>query len=100
MVYGRTEQKNKHIMRQPPEKWIVCIGHHKPFIPAERWLAAQERFQQNTFNKTMKYDVPLLKGVVRCKCGCLMAVARKKTQIRHTQPLPLPETQPAGDRCV
>ena len=78
MVYGRTEQKNKRIIRQPPEKWIVCIGHHKPFIPSERWLAAQERFQQNTFNKTMKYDVPLLKGVVRCKCGCLMAVARKK----------------------
>ena len=27
----------------------------------------------------MKYDVPLLKSVVRCaKCGCKMAVARKK----------------------
>lgn len=78
MVYGRTNQKNKRIIRQTPDKWIVCLGHHKPFIPAEQWLAVQERFQQNTFNKTMKYDVPLLKGVVRCKCGCLMSVARKK----------------------
>lgn len=78
MVYGRTDQKNKRIIRQTPDKWIVCLGHHKPFIPADRWLAVQERFQQNTFNKTMKYDVPLLKGVVRCKCGCLMSVARKK----------------------
>ena len=78
MVYGRTNQKSKRIIRQTPDKWIVCLGHHKPFIPAERWLAVQERFQQNTFNKTMKYDVPLLKGVVRCKCGCLMSVARKK----------------------
>ena len=78
MVYGRTNQKNRRIIRQPPDQWIVCLGYHKPFIPAERWLAVQERFQQNTFNKTMKYDVPLLKGVVRCKCGCLMSVARKK----------------------
>lgn len=78
MVYGRTDQKNKRIIRQTPDKWIVCLGRHKPFIPADRWLAVQERFQQNTFNKTMKYDIPLLKGVVRCKCGCLMSVARKK----------------------
>lgn len=79
MVYGRTDQKTKRAVRQPPDKWIVCIGHHKPFLPAEKWLAAQERFKQNTFCKTMKYDIPLLKGVARCgKCGCLLAVARKK----------------------
>ena len=78
MVYGRTDQKGRKAVRQPPDRWVVCIGHHKPFLPAGRWLAAQERFQQNTFCKTMKYDVPLLKGVVRCKCGCLMSVARKK----------------------
>lgn len=78
MVYGRTDQKGKTTIRQKPDKWIVCIGQHKPFIPAGRWLAAQERFRQNTFNKSMKYDIPLLKGVVRCKCGCLMSVARKK----------------------
>lgn len=78
MVYGRTCQKNKNQRKQPPEKWIVCAGYHKPFIPARQWLAVQECFKKNTFNKATKYDVPLLKGVVRCKCGCLMAVSRKK----------------------
>lgn len=78
MVYGRTDQKTKKSIRQTPDKWIVCIGHHKPFITADKWLAVQARFKQNTFNKTMKYNIPLLKGIVRCKCGRLMTVARKK----------------------
>lgn len=38
----------------------------------------QARFAQNKFDKTMKYDVPLLKGVLRCSCGSIMCVARKK----------------------
>ncbi|MFG6329262.1 MAG: recombinase family protein [Lachnospiraceae bacterium] len=81
MVYGRSTEKNKKHTLQPPDKWIVCIGVHKPFIPAAKWLAAQERFKQNIFNKTMKYDIPLLKGVLRCaNCGRLMAVSRKKTK--------------------
>ena len=79
MVYGRSSEKTRRHVVQPPDQWIVSLGCHKPFIPADKWLAAQERFQQNTFDKTMKYDVPLLKGVVRCaKCECKMAVARKK----------------------
>ncbi len=81
MVYGRsTEKTHKHKL-QPPDKWLVCIGYHKPFISAKKWLAVQEQFRQNNFDKTMKYDIPLLKGVLRCaKCGCLMAVSRKKTK--------------------
>lgn len=80
MVYGRsTEKTHKHTL-QSPDKWLVCIGYHKPFIPAKKWLAVQERFKKNTFDKTMKYDIPLLKGVLRCaKCGCLMGISRKKT---------------------
>ncbi len=85
MVYGRSTERGrdkKHVF-QPPEKWIVCLGHHKPFISAGKWLAVQERFKQNTFDKTMKYNIPLLKGVVRCgRCGCLMGVARKKLKSR------------------
>ena len=80
MIYGRSSEKSgKHII-QPHEKWIVCLGYHKPFIPADKWLAVQKRLQQNIFEKKQKYDIPLLKGVLRCsKCGCLMSVSRKKT---------------------
>lgn len=78
MVYGRSTEKNKKHELQPPEKWIVCLGRHKPFMPADKWLAIQARLSQNKFDKTMKYDVPILKGVLRCSCGSLMQVSRKK----------------------
>lgn len=79
MVYGRRgkNEDGTHPLKDKSE-WLVCLGLHKGFIPAERWLAVQERFKQNTFDKTMKYDIPLLKGVLRCKCGGKMSVARKK----------------------
>lgn len=78
MVYGRTTEKNKKHQLQPPKQWRVCLGLHKPFISADDWLAVQERFRGNIFDKTMKYDVPLLKGVLRCKCGSAMLISRKK----------------------
>lgn len=78
MIYGRTTERNKKHQLQPPEKWRVCLGLHKPFISADKWLAVQNQFSRNTFDKAMKYDVPLLKGVLRCKCGTLMQVSRKK----------------------
>ncbi len=81
MVYGRTTGRNRERRSaQGKDRWVVCLGHHMPFMPAGKWLAVQEKFRQNTFEKTAKYEPPLLKGVLRCaKCGCLMAVSRKKT---------------------
>lgn len=78
MIYGRTTEKNKKHQLNPPDKWIVCLGLHKPFMPATKWLAVQNRLSQNKFDKTMKYDTPLLKGVLRCSCGSIMCVSRKK----------------------
>lgn len=78
MIYGRSTGKNKKHQLQPAEKWTVCIGLHKPFMPADKWLAVQDRFSKNKMDKTMKYSVPLLKGVLRCSCGSIMPVSRKK----------------------
>lgn len=79
MIYGRSTEKNKKHQAQPKEKWVVCEGIHEPFISAEKWLAVQDRFAQNIFEHKKKYDIPLLKGTLRCaKCGCQMQVARKK----------------------
>lgn len=78
IIYGRTTERNKKHQIQPPEEWKVCIGYHEPFMDEQKWLEVQERFTRNKFDKTMKYDIPLLKGVLRCKCGGLMQVARKK----------------------
>lgn len=79
MIYGRSTEKNKKHQVQPKEKWLVCEGVHKPFISADKWLAVQAQIKQNVFERKKKYDIPLLKGTVRCAgCGCLMQVARKK----------------------
>lgn len=81
MVYGRTTGKSGSHIFQSPDKWIVCIGYHAPFISAEKWLAVQKRFEENIFEKTKKYDIPLLKGALRCaKCGVLMQVSRKRNK--------------------
>ena len=84
MIYGRSTEKAKKHQTQPPEEWTVCLGLHEPFMPADKWLAVQERFSQNKIDKTMKYDVPLLKGVLRCSCGFLMQVSRKKKKVGVT----------------
>lgn len=77
VIYGRTtERKGKH-SKQPPNKWRVSVGRHIPFIPAEIWLATQSQFTHNSFSKKMVHPTTLLKGTIRCKCGCLMGLARR-----------------------
>lgn len=78
MIYGRTTEKNKKHEKAPCSEWSVCLGLHEPFIPAEKWLAAQAQFGKNTFNHKKTYDVSLLRGTLRCSCGSLMAVSHKK----------------------
>lgn len=84
MLYGRTKSTSPNRGAvQPHSNWVVCIGKHEPFISAEKWLAAQELLHKNIFDKTLKYNVPLLKGVLRCaKCGCRMQIGRKKIKDR------------------
>ena len=85
MIYGRSTQKNKKHQLQPKDQWVVCPGAHKPFLSEEKWLSAQEQFRKNTFEKKQKYDIPLLKGTLRCaKCGGLMQVSRKKKKVGVT----------------
>lgn len=79
MVYGRRQNKKGYALR-PKEEWLVCLGMHPAIISAEEWLTAQEKFKKNIFDKTLKYDAPLLKGIVRCKCGSKMSVSRKQNK--------------------
>lgn len=78
MVYGRTTGRSGKHQKNTPEKWMVCLGAHEPFIPADMWLETQARFSKNKFNKTMKHEVPLLKGILRCSCGSGMQVSRRR----------------------
>lgn len=78
IVYGRTTEKKGVHSKQPPEKWRISIGLHEPIVAAEKWLKAQEQFGKNIFCKECKYEPPLLKGVLYCKCGRKMNIGRKK----------------------
>lgn len=78
MAYGRTSggKRKKHTVN-PPEKWIISVGLHHPLMSSEKWLAIQSRFGQNTFNKTRKHNIGLMKGVLKCSCGHTMQPKRK-----------------------
>ena len=78
MIYGRSTERNKKHTLQPPEKWRVAIGKHKSFIDEDLWLDVQQMFTNNKFDKRKNHETTLLKGVLRCKCGRLMQLARKK----------------------
>lgn len=82
IVYGRTTErkidgKKKHV-QAPPEKWRISIGYHQPYMTDQRYFSIMAQFGKNTFSKKPKYDLPLLKGVLRCKCGRSMGMSRKK----------------------
>lgn len=68
---GKGTHKRKRTLN-PPEKWIITVGHHSPIIDSRTFLAIQERFGNNTINKTRKHKIGILKGVLRCSCGRLM----------------------------
>lgn len=82
IVYGRTMEKKvngkKRHQLAPPEKWRISIGYHAPYMTDERYFSIQAQFGHNVFSKKAKYDLPLLKGALRCKCGRSMAMSRKK----------------------
>lgn len=78
MIYGRTIQKDKKFKNNPPDKWIIALGHHKPFLSAEKWLAVQEHFASNKIDKTTKHPTPLTKGLVYCRCGWKMQIIHRK----------------------
>lgn len=82
MVYGRTTErrdasgKKRHV-KASPDRWRISIGHWEPYLPADTYLQVMGLFNRHQFDRTMKHDTTLLKGVLRCKCGRLMGLARK-----------------------
>ena len=84
MAYNRTSggKKKKHVIN-PPEKWIISVGLHRPLISSDKWLSIQERFGNNIIDKTRKHKIGILKGVLRCSCGYTMRVQHKVDKTYH-----------------
>lgn len=69
IVYGRTVggRIKKHT-KNPPEKWYVSVGLHKPLIDSKTWLAIQSKFSHNKMIKARKHTPGYLNGIIRCGC--------------------------------
>lgn len=75
MAYGKTAQRSRHIKS---DHWSVSIGIHAPVIPASDWIRVQNRFGQNRMYRDNKYEIGILKGVIRCKCGARIDIRTYK----------------------
>lgn len=64
--YGKTKQTAKQVKT---DNWAIAVGIHKPVIPATDWIKCQERFGENKMYRSNKYDIGILKGILRCQCG-------------------------------
>ena len=69
--YGRT-QGTENKKKLGMEDWVIAVGIHDYVIPANDWIAVQERMGQNKQVRTLKYEVGILRGVLRCRCGRTM----------------------------
>lgn len=77
IAYGRTrtskDGSNGH-EKQDMSLWNIAVGIHKYAVNANDWISAQKRLGINKSIRSAKYDVGILKGVIRCKCGGRMDI--------------------------
>lgn len=64
--YGKTKQSYRQVKT---DNWAIAVGIHKPVIPAADWIKCQERFGENKMYRSNKYEIGILKGILRCECG-------------------------------
>lgn len=83
IAYGKTKTGANGQRAQDKSNWTISVGIHEPVMPFSEWLAAQGQFHQNKMMRTPKYQLGILKGVLRCKCGSKMDV-RTYTQNGNT----------------
>ena len=69
IAYGRTRNNATTQKRQKENKWIIAVGIHEYVIDSQKWIAVQKRMGINKQVRSNKYQVGLLKGVLKCKCG-------------------------------
>lgn len=74
MSYGKTKTSQVTQKRQSSDKWTISIGIHDYVMSSADWIAAQKRLGTNKMLRTAKYEIGILKGVIRCKCGARMDV--------------------------
>lgn len=69
MSYGKHKTGKDKTLIMGKDNWTISIGIHEPVISAEDWINVQNRLKGNKQFRKRKYDVGLLKGVLKCGCG-------------------------------
>lgn len=72
--YGKTRSGEAAQKRQGKDKWAISVGIHEPVISSADWIAVQSRLGINKMVRTAKYQIGILKGVLRCRCGARMEI--------------------------
>ena len=65
IAYGRNARSSSGEERPI----VIAIGIHDYAVTAKDWIAVQNRLGLKKQVRTSKYELGLLKGVLRCKCG-------------------------------
>lgn len=73
IAYGRTHTVGNNQKCADKDKWAISVGIHDGLIPAADWISVQHRLRVNKQDRCNKYEVGILKGVLRCSCGSRMA---------------------------
>lgn len=74
IAYGRTKTAETSQKRQDMTSWSISIGIHEPVLSFEDWFAVQKRMGVNKMYRSAKYEIGILKGVLRCSCGSRMDI--------------------------
>jgi DNA invertase Pin-like site-specific DNA recombinase len=79
--YGRT-RGTEDKMKLGMDMWTIAVGIHDYVMPADKWIAVQQRLGQNKHVRTLKHEAGILRGVLRCRCGGSMQI---RTYIQHNK---------------
>lgn len=77
--YGKHKTGKEKSVSMGKENWTISVGIHKPVVSAEDWINTQSRLKVNQQVRSRKYDVGILKGVLKCNCGSKI-IARTYTK--------------------
>ena len=72
IAYGRTKRSNGKF--EKADSFTISIGIHEPVLSGADWVSIQRRLAENKSTRYAKYEIGILKGVLRCKCGVKMNI--------------------------
>lgn len=73
IAYGRTKTTKDGQRKNTSSSWSINTGIHDYVFTFDQWKAIQGRLGANKQDRSNKYHVGILKGVLTCKCGSKMA---------------------------